>query len=294
MLGSIQAVTSCIRALGPTESAYAAHLGYRTVERGQVPPALATSWGAPAAAGKPYILMAPGQGETVYLRFIESEGEFTFRPHTTLGWNVTEINVGGVDAIAERLRGSPFRMVGPPATLSMNDAIRAMQVIGPEGELVYLTDIADSPKTEHLPRTKEGIGRVFIMVLGVHSIEEASAFYGDLLGATMSGIYPLNSSLINEPLNLPADTNLRLILARLPGKFSIEIDELPRSVPKRRAAAGDLPMGPSIVSFAASEIDALATRFLGKAANGEGALYNGKRTATIAGPGGELIELIGA
>lgn len=294
MLGSIQAVTSCVKALAPMEAAYTAHLGYRVAERGTVPAPLAASWGAPAAAGRPYVLLAPGQGETVYLRFIESPSEFTFRPHTTLGWNVTEINVGGVDAIADQLRGTPFRMVGPPATLSMNDAIRAMQVLGPEGELVYLTDIGVSPKTEHLPRTKEGIGRVFIMVLGVHSIEEASEFYGRLLGAEMSGIYPLSSSLINEPLGLPPETSLRMILARLPGKFSIEIDELPRAVPKRRAAPSDLVMGPSIVTFAASEIYALATRFLGAPAKGEGALYAGKRSATIAGPSGELIELIGA
>jgi hypothetical protein len=294
MLGAIQAVTSCVKALGPMEAAYTTHLGYRVAERGTVPAALAASWGAKAAAGRPYVLLAPGQGETVYLRFIECAGGRAFRPHTTLGWNVTEINVGGVDSIAERLRGSPFRMVGAPATLSMNDAIRAMQVLGPEGELVYLTDIAVSPKTEHLPRTQAGIGRVFIMVLGVHSIEEASSFYGKLLGAEMSGVYPLNSSLINEPLGLPSDTNLRLILARLPGKFSIEIDELPRSVPKRSAAADDLVMGPSLVTFAATEIDALATRFVGAATPGAGALYAGRRSATIAGPSGELIELIGA
>jgi catechol 2,3-dioxygenase-like lactoylglutathione lyase family enzyme len=294
MLGPIEAVTSCIPALGPTEAAYTAHLGYRTVERGRVPAPLAAAWGAPQAAGRPYILLAPGQGETVYLRFIESPAAFTFRPHTTLGWNVTEINVGGVDRIAERLRGSPFRMVGPPATLSMNDAIRAMQVIGPEGELVYLTDIAVSPKTEHLPRTAEGVGRVFIMVLGVHSIEEASDFYGRLLGADMSAVYPLSSNLINEPLGLAPDTELQLVLARLPGKFSIEIDALPPSVPRRRTLPDDLPMGPAIVSFAANELDALATRFLGTPATGEGVLYGGRRSAVIAGPAGELIELIGA
>lgn len=80
MLGVIRAVTTVVPDLDEVESAYARWLGYVTLDRGQVPPAV--------AAG--------------------------YRALTTHGWNATEILAEDPDALATRLDGSPFRISGAP------------------------------------------------------------------------------------------------------------------------------------------------------------------------------------
>ena len=47
MLGPILAVTMTVADLAPIEAAYGTYLGYKVVERGQVPQDLADVWGAP-------------------------------------------------------------------------------------------------------------------------------------------------------------------------------------------------------------------------------------------------------
>ena len=48
-LGAIRAVTCSVPDLDRIEKAYTRYLGYRVVERGQVPRPVADSWGATAA-----------------------------------------------------------------------------------------------------------------------------------------------------------------------------------------------------------------------------------------------------
>ena len=55
------------------ERLYTSVLGYSLVEKSKVSPAMAKSWGAPNAAGRPFVLMRPATGEDVLIRAVEIE-----------------------------------------------------------------------------------------------------------------------------------------------------------------------------------------------------------------------------
>ena len=85
--------------------------------------------------------MQPESGAGVFLRFVQAAPVAGYGPMKTFGWNATEILVQDPDALAEQLADSPFKIVGSPMNLSSNENIRAMQVVGPANEVLYLTRI---------------------------------------------------------------------------------------------------------------------------------------------------------
>ena len=138
-LGPIVCVTFTAPDLDAVSDCYSRYLGYRTVETGQIGASLAMAFGAPAIEGRPCRLLAPEAADDVFFRAIEGPAQPGHVPFATHGWNAAELMVRNVDALAERLADSPFRIIGEPQDLSFSPDIRAMQVIGPGQELLYLT-----------------------------------------------------------------------------------------------------------------------------------------------------------
>ena len=291
MLGSILCVTSTTANLDRAIDAYVSALAYRVADRGHVSFAQAEAWAAPLCAGRPMALLAPGEGERVFLRLIENPNAIHVPAHASLGWNVTEFNVGAVDDLCRNLTGGPFRHVAGPETLSMNADIRAMQATGPDGELVYFTQIDPTPRTAHLPTRESGVGRVFIMVLGVPDLACAARQFRDDLGCAVTPPIRFKSPLIANPLGLDADHAFSMGLVRLPGKFTLEVDELGADAPPRVVAPGDLPPGIAMVSFAVTnqEGSALMER---QPTYVPHPIFGDCRAAWITGPGGARFELI--
>ena len=60
------------------------------------------------------------------------------------GWNAAELIVEDVDGLAVQLENSPFKIIGSPADLSFTKNIRAMQVMGPANEILYLTQFKNN------------------------------------------------------------------------------------------------------------------------------------------------------
>ena len=141
MLGSIHAVTTTASDLDTVEAAYSHYLNYITVERSKVSEITALSWGAPKVAGREVLVMMPASEEPTFLRFVQQDLPPGYKPLTTFGWNATEILVADTDALEDRLRGSPFHITFPPKELTGLPDIRAMQGLGPAGEMLYLTHI---------------------------------------------------------------------------------------------------------------------------------------------------------
>jgi len=291
MLGAILCVTSTTKHLDVALDGYVSALGYRITETGHIDDALALAWGAPKAAGRRFGILVPGDGETVSLRLIENPKAPHIRAHATLGWNVTEFNVGQVVELNAQLAGGPFRHVDGPAPLSMNTDIIAMQALGPDGELVYFTQINPGPKTGHLPQRDFGVGRVFIMVLGVQDLDQAGRQFRDQFGVDVTPPIRFASNLMSDPLGLPDDHEFRMGLVRLPGKFTLEIDELGSAAATRPVDEGDLPPGLSMVSFSLTDFD-LAANKLGLSPYRAGSPFAQARGAILRGPGDALFELI--
>jgi hypothetical protein len=73
--------------------------------------------------------------------------------------------------------------LNPPAALSFSDQIRAMQVAGPAGELIYFTEVSgDRCRASQLPAATHQVNQCFVMINAVTDIQRSIAFYaGQLL-----------------------------------------------------------------------------------------------------------------
>jgi hypothetical protein len=72
----------------------------------------------------------------------------------------------------------------------------------------------------------------------------------------------------------------------------IEVDVYPPATTPRRSEPGLLPPGNALVTLEVDDFEALTLSFIRPPMRREGALYGGRRTGTIRGTAGELIELL--
>jgi catechol 2,3-dioxygenase-like lactoylglutathione lyase family enzyme len=292
LLGSIVAVTIVVPDLAAVEAAYTRSLGYRVIERSTVDAATARAWAAPAMAGRHVVLMGPESGERVYLRFVEAAPTPGYAPLKTLGWNATEILVEDPDALAARLADSAFRIVGPPRALQFNPKIRAMQVVGPGNELLYLTRIPPGGSMFDLGSAKSFVDRTFIVVLAGHDMGRMQAFYRDVLGMPVTEAAPSRVEVYNDAWGLPHENQIPLGIVRLPKNFLIELDEYHAVAPVRPTRDGELPPGMAMVTFGVGDLSQVRAAFVAGPQALAAAPYSGRRSALLRGAAGELIELV--
>jgi len=286
LLGAIRAVTYAVCDLDAVEHAYVKELGYVVVRRGQVAAGEARAWGAPAAAGAAVLVLAPASGEPVYLRFVREAAAAGWTALTSFGWNATEFVVEDVDALARRLDGGAFEIIGPPKPLTRFPMIRAMQAIGPAGECCYFTEVGPGSGLD-LARARSFVGRVFIVV---GAGPDADALFGPY-GAFDNAVDPPVATpvgVISRAHGLPADTLHRHGLVRLAEGTLIELDQYPATARARRAAADRLAPGMAMVTFAVGSLG--GHDFIAPPAPCELPALGGS-SACLRGAAGELIEL---
>jgi catechol 2,3-dioxygenase-like lactoylglutathione lyase family enzyme len=291
MLNAILSVTLSAPDLDAVERAYVDLLDYTVAERGTVNSALAAAWGAPGAAGARWLLLQPASGAAVYLRVVESPPTAGYAVMKTHGWNSNEILVQDTDAVAKRLEGSAFRIVGPPRPISTNPEIRAMQAIGPAGELIYLTRIPPAGSLFIKTPAAAFIDRTFIVVLGGPDMRAMQAFYRGL-GLKVTEPVPAGIQVLNDALAQPASTTTPLALVRVSSAFVIELDEYPTSTTPRPTRAGDLPPGIAMVSFVVESLASVRLPWVVPPGPRPEAPYLGRRAALVRGAAGELLELV--
>jgi catechol 2,3-dioxygenase-like lactoylglutathione lyase family enzyme len=294
MLSAIIAVTLTAPDLRATEEAYTRFLEFRLVERGEVTRDLAAAWGAPLAEGRKYSLLQSASGAEVYLRIVQSPATPGYEVMKTHGWNANEILCQDPDALALRLANSPFRIVGAPRPLGSNSKVRAMQAIGPAGELVYLTRIPPEGGTAIKTAAQSFVDRTFIVVLGGPDMAAMRAFYATQLGMKVTEPYASPINVINDAWKLGADYATPLALVLVSPGFAVELDQYPPAATPRPVRPGDLPPGIAMITFAAANLDAKALDWRVPLAAREGAPYAGRRSGMLLGAAGEWIELVEA
>ena len=286
MLKTIVIVTIAVLNLESVETAYQEEFSYKTVLTESVSAELAEAWDAPHMRGSPYLLMQADSEHEVYLRFIQSAEVQDYAPMVTHGWNATELLVLDPDAMADQLADSAFEIIGPPKDLwSAPDAPRAMQVLGPGNEVVYLT-------RNNQFETTAAVDRVFIMVLAGPSMQAFSDFYGTTLGVPVGEATPFQISVVSNAQQLPPETTYPLAIATISPEYLIELDEYPAEIPLRPLVAGEIPPGVSMVSFAVEDLDAIDVDYRSGPRDIDAFPYNGRRTAVTVGPAGEWLEFI--
>lgn len=285
ILGAIRAVTYSVPDLAAMERAYVEELGYTIARRGRVGAGEARAWGAPAAEGAPMLVLAPASGEPVYLRFVEDARAAGWTALTTFGWNATEFVVQDVDALARRLEGGAFEIIGPPKPLTRFPMIRAMQAIGPAGECCYFTQVGAGSGLDLAP-ARSFVGRVFIVVAGGPDVDALFAPYSAFANLVDPPV-ATPVTVISRAHGLPENTLHRHGLVRLTEGTLIELDQYPASARPRATSTERLVPGMAMVTFA---VDSLGRHdFIAAPAAGDLPELGG--AACLRGVAGELIEL---
>jgi len=292
MLSRIKCVTFMAPDLGAVRSAYEEFLGYQVSDEGQISSQLAEVWGAPACSDRSYILMQPEASQDFCFRFIEVIEAINYKPLTTFGWNAAELIVQDVDSLAERLVGSPFKIIGQPEDLSFSSAIRAMQVIGPAQEVLYLTQFKQKVSEFQVPDAESFVGETFIAILGGAHIAEIEDFYGRVLGVPHAPIFEAKIAILSEAFGLPVEQLHPIAALPLHNKCYIEVDQLPDEAGKRQERRDDLPPAMAMVSFETASLEQLESSLVAPACRIDDAPYYGQRVGVLRGAAGELIELI--
>ena len=123
------------------------------------------------------ILMSQEPYQT--LTFIEWDGDVP-TPFAAPGWAAMEVLVKDLDALFAELPPA-FSLLNPPAALSFSEHIRAMQVAGPAGELIYFTEVSGEVPGFTLPTATQQVNQCFVMINAVTAIQTSIDFYARLL-----------------------------------------------------------------------------------------------------------------
>jgi hypothetical protein len=272
---------------------YKLYLGYEVVDSGRLTANDAALWGQPTLVGHRFALLLPeGEGQT-YIRFVECKPQPSYVPFKHFGWNAAELMVQDTDAIAARLQDSPFKIIGPPADLSFSDKIRAMQVLGPAKESLYLTSFKERLPEFDTPEAKHFVDRTFIVILGGTTVAAINAFYAKHFGTTPGAEMPVVISVLSNAHGLPADTKHPLAAISLAGQSFIEADGMPPgTLPRTIDSSAALPPAISMISFGVEEFPASIDTWLAPEQRLPQAPYHGRAARVCTGPAGEWIELI--
>lgn len=270
-LGALRGFTIVTPDLDAAIAAYGDDLGYRGAAPAPVGEALAAHWGAPAAAAARMAVLRPANGSDRFLRLVEGDPGAGFVPYRTAGWVAAEILVGDLDVLAARMAGGPFATIGAPAVLDFDftDQIRAMQVVGPGGEVLYLTEIGAEIPGFELPKANAPVCAPFIAVAGGADLDALAQGFATL-GAAPGPVLEARIEVLSDAYGLPRATRHRLTTVALAEQSLVELDQFPPGCAPRPASSIGLPSGIAMVSFSATRDGApLAAPAMRRGAAGE-------------------------
>ncbi|EED34048.1 conserved hypothetical protein [gamma proteobacterium NOR5-3] len=185
--------------------------------------------GYPGLAGAAAAGLANRRGSE-WLLIIEAPDATPRNPLNTHGWLAQEILVEDVDSLVASLSDSPFDVLRPPADLDVSDRIRASQVRGPAGEILYLTELKGPVPPFDLPRCDAPVDHLFIPVLSTPDREASLGDY-QVLGASEGMRFDTRISVVNQELGLPLEQRHPVATLQLKGPALIEIDHISAATP---------------------------------------------------------------
>ena len=229
-------------------------------------------------AGAPVAWLANSAGQRV-LRVIEDPQAQVMEPMFRHGWLSLEVLVGDIDTLAAGLL-APFRVLGAPANLELSDAIRAAQVLGPAGELLYLTQIKDQVPPFDLPMTDQPLAATFIGVMTTPDRSASQTAWAALLGAP-GWAFETKITVLNRAYGKPLEGRYPVAVVPMPGQCMVEIDQVdlpPRPVGR---LAGVHSLALQLPAHDAAALEAAGWQ---RAAS--------ERTDGWVGPAGEHVQLL--
>lgn len=270
--------------LDRASAAYQAGLGRDLVAQGRVGDRLASVWQTPSLADVRWSLLAPDQDGIGGIRLVEAPGPLPgVRPLASLGWAAAELSVIAPERLLEPLQNAGFQILGGPRPLGSNPAIRALQAAGPDGEVLYLTDVRAYDGPMRLYRAQRPVDRMFIAVLACRDLATARGFYEDRFAADRVSDREVGVPILQQSLGLADDAKTRISSVQIAGDCLIEHDQYPPATPDRVTAAG-LPCGIAMITARAETVEGPAIDM---------PPYNGAPVQLVRGREGEWVELVG-
>ena len=286
-LGRITAVTITSPDLDRVVDIYSKYLKYRLVSSTRVSADQAKSWDAQSIENSEMVYMSPESSDDFFFRFVEQSSDDDYVPFGTFGWNAAELIVKDVDESAKKLIGSPFEVIGQPADLSFTDQIRAMQILGPSKEIIYLTQFKSKLDEFDSPTPRCDIDQTFIVILAGENIDEMQSFLNERLSIKKAPPMQSRIRAISKVFGLPEDTKYKSAALAIKDQSLIELDEMPSDAGPRSCRNGFLPPGISIVSFIAHQ-----SEFIEESYDSNIPSFENVQARTIKGMSGELIEIL--
>jgi catechol 2,3-dioxygenase-like lactoylglutathione lyase family enzyme len=271
---------------------YHGRLGLNIVERGELDADLAASWGCPASGGGRTATLQPQSGAHCFIRLVEQAVPVDFKPTRTYGWAAYELTVQDVYGWPERLAGSGFDIIGPPKEIAGLPYFVPMQVTGRGREMIYLNEVRENTPSSDLPKAQSLTDHIFICILATPDREANLGWLQDKIGLDIGGTYTLEYTMINKAFGLADGTQSSITMVQKDRLPIIEVDDYPAAATVRPRVAGGLPPGNALVTLAVESLDKIKGDFIELPAVRSGAIYDGKRSATVVGMAGELLELV--
>jgi hypothetical protein len=257
MLQRILGFTLAVEDVGRSASGWCDAFGWRIAARGRVPAAAARAWGAERVAGARHVLLVAGTGQPAGVRLVEQPAPGGWRPRRHLGWAAVEIACQDPYALAASLApraaapAAPWRVAVPPRPIPWDASIHAMQLVGGDGELLYLTQLpVDRPMLDLLPaRTR--VDRAFIAVLACRDLATSLGFYATTLGTPTLPPSSTVVQIVNDEFSLRDGERTPLGVVKLPREFLLEVDQYPAAATPRPREDGRLPPGIAMLTVEA-------------------------------------------
>lgn len=288
-LGRIRCATIVSADADASAALYEDALEYQLLERGVIAAELALAWDAREVAGARYVVLGPGRDADTLLRFIERGDAAAYPPYACFGWNALEFVVQNCDAAAARLGRRGFKMVGAPQDLDFSSgALRAAQMQGACGEVLYLTEIKRPLAGFDLPVAHRLIDRLFIAVLTGDSPQAGYGAYAQRYENAAGGIFQTAVPVIAQFQQLDAAHLYDVGTLQLAEQCYIEVDGAPSQVRARPHEPGHLPPGIAMITL---DITAQPTP-LDSGFRPGGRLYGSNSLLRTSGPFGEWLELL--
>ena len=279
--------------------------GYELTERhpvGEMTP----MWGVdPANHSEAVVTRVPGT-EHGFLRFIDTEQvENRQMAVETVGPFGFEFFAKDVDAVYERMQtGDAIHAIVPPRNYDLTGIgsghCRSMAFRAPGDNWFFVTTMLWVPPPRELPTTPHFMAPVSNMPVAMTSREPAMALYNELLGITVRFDGTVADPQVNALMDMPPDWEFRdTVFFIMDGQLSDHHLHPAERLLADRTPPGVLRSGPCIESFLVDGLDEYVDRAgtAGFTIRGPVSLavapYDGRRVATIVGPNGELIELVG-
>ena len=248
-LGKIAAVTISTSDLNKMVEVYQEFLRYRVTKSGQITSKESSAWGTENLTNADYVVMQPEKSDDFSFRFIHQPYQSNYIAFKSVGWNAAELIVEDVDGLAVQLENSPFKIIGSPADLSFTKDIRAMQVMGPANEILYLTQFKNKVPEFDSPKPRCAVDQTFIVVLAGRSLDEMQGYFHANFKLPKASVIESRIRSISRVFNFPADTKYKAAALALKDQSMIELDELPKERENRLSLDGYLPAGIAMVSF---------------------------------------------